>query len=184
MSRNSADRRYQRRSVLRSLAALPLAALPLLPQPTRWLIDEGDFRSPAGLAKAPALPAAKSKSPRTRGPQGRGLTLVVIADEGPEVKVLRPEESTVSSPLDIHITFRPRKHPIRLESLQLTAYKEIAGAYWGGKDIKSRIRQHISASGIDLRQYKMPTGKYRIDLRIEDSGRQVSHGQVFLHVRA
>ena len=116
-----------------------------------WLMTEGE----AALASAPV----------TRAP---------LPNDGPVITIITPQQGAeVTSPFPVEIQFEPRPGGAlpKMDTLKLTALKifEI--------DITDRVKPYVGESRLFVKEAKIPTGRHRLKLTIEDvAGRQT--GQI------
>jgi hypothetical protein len=109
-----------------------------------WLMTEGE----AALASAPVA----------RAP---------LPNDGPVIKIITPQQGAeVTSPFPIEIQFEPRQGGAlpKMDTLKLTALKifEI--------DITDRVKPYVGESRLFVKEAKIPTGRHRLKLTIEDAG--------------
>ena len=124
-----------------------------------WLI------TPEEAAMAPA--AEKSLI------QSRGLS-----ESGPAIEVVKPTDGgEAPSPLEILIRFAARTETVDLSSLKVSLLKFIT------IDITDRVRPYATASGIDVKEAKIPAGKHRVRISVADTKGDVSTRDVSFEVR-
>jgi len=115
--------------------------------------------APLISAKEAALPAA-SGALATRG-----------ISRGPSVKLVSPEADTpVSSPLDFKVNFEARgEGKIDPSSIKVVYMKSPF------VDLTSRLKNSISASGIDFSKADVPSGSHTIRVTAKDTdGRETN----------
>lgn len=118
-------------------------------------LQDGWLITPEEAASAPvaALPGG---APFEVGRQDSNL--------GPTIEILKPNDGgKASGPIEIQINFVPKTGPVDVSSLKVTVVKFLS------IDITDRLREYVSASGIQVKEAKIPAGKHIVRISVADA---------------
>ncbi len=83
---------------------------------------------------------------------------------GPAIEILKPNDGgKASGPIEIQINFVPKTGPVDVSSLKVTVVKFLS------IDITDRLREFVSASGIQVKEAKIPAGKHIVRISVADA---------------
>jgi hypothetical protein len=150
-----------------------LAAMPLAPAETTWLLTN---------TEATALEQAALREANAPRNDTRALPLQVLAQDGPDVTVILPDQEKVKSPIDVVLRFRARKAAVDTSTMKLHVQKWVLRGFFGSVDLTSRVRDKIQPTGLEIRNEQIPRGKYRFELSIKDVEGAESSGTVIVDV--
>lgn len=101
-----------------------------------------------------------------------------LNSKGPRIDVLKPaEDAPQQSPLEIQVRFYPNPVAVNPESVKVQLVKFIA------IDITDRVRPYLSASGIDVKEAKIPPGSHLVRVSVSDGKGETSSRDIELQVR-
>jgi hypothetical protein len=125
--------------------------------------DDGVWLITPEEAAAPAEPPERP----TRG----------IFDKGPLIELITPSETiAVSVPVQIWIQFKSIRAPVDLDTLRVTM--GILASF----NVTDRVRPYASADGIRIPNARMPSGTYRLRVRIGDTNGDITVKQFTVQV--
>ena len=93
-----------------------------------------------------------------------------IPNTGPTIEVVKPEDGGQSHiPFEIEVNFSPRNAPVDVSTVRVYVLKFVT------VNITERVEPFISERGVHIPEAKMPPGKYKVRVRVEDEdgGRSV-----------
>jgi hypothetical protein len=116
-----------------------------------------------------ALPIPKS--PTSPIPQA--------TEGGPKINIIQPESTTIpSNPFAVKVTFTAAPDAkIDVDSLRLDCLLGIIRL-----SLVDRLAGHVTTSGIDVSQVKVPAGKYTIEFSIADTKGRRAHARQTWHI--
>ena len=118
-------------------------------------LQDGWLITPQEAASAP-LAALPGGAPFEVGRQDSNL--------GPTTEILKPNDGgKASGPIESQINFVPKTGPVDVSSLKVTVVKFLS------IDITDRLREYVSASGIQVKEAKIPAGKHIVRISVADA---------------
>ncbi len=118
-------------------------------------LQDGWLITPEEAAAAPVA-ALQGGAPFEVGRQDSNL--------GPTIEILKPNDGgKASGPIEIQINFVPKTGPVDVSSLKITVVKFLS------IDITDRLREYVSASGIQVKEAKIPAGKHIVRISVADA---------------
>ncbi len=183
----AADRERRRRTGSTGRVGAAIGAIVVLVACRSTPSSLGETGTPvAGASSIAAAPSIAASSPTAAAP----VELVTRAEiealpddvfssrgaspgdpDGPIIELESPPESGVhAAPIAIRVRFRPGPlgHAVDPGSLRVE-YKKA----WGF-DITDRVREFLSASGIDIERAMLPSGRHTVEVEIADVAARVS----------
>ena len=149
------------------LAAGGASCLSAADQEGLWLITPDEAATPAAVVDPDEI--------RTRGLFQRAAPL---PDSGPDIQIEQPGlDQALRPPLDIAISFIPRRSPVDLSTLKVTLVKLV------NIDLTDRLRQYVSAEGLRLTQVQLPSGEHVVRLSLSDQAGGKTVKEITLNVK-
>jgi len=132
-----------------------------------WLITSDEAATPAAVVDPDEI--------RTRGLFQRAAPL---PDSGPDIQIEQPGlDQALRPPLDIAISFIPRRSPVDLSTLKVTLVKLV------NLDSTDRVRQYVSPEGLRVPKVNLPSGVHIVRLSLGDQAGGVTVKEIILKVR-
>jgi hypothetical protein len=127
---------------------------------------------PEGLWLVTPEEAAQPDAPAVTPPPIRLRGKTAPPSLGPKVEMVSPPDGKPAPPpIELLITFAPNQAPIDLASLKVKLVKLIK------IDITDRLKPYLNDQGIHVKDAKMPSGKFRVQLTIADVKGNVTEGE-------
>jgi hypothetical protein len=177
LNRNTNARYWTKRfAVVIALVVMVCAArfAPKRADSGNWLVTPEETVQLGRQAASPVL---------SLEPSGSRSFLSMTNQAGPKIRVLAPTDSSVTSPVNIHVQFQPKASPVDMNSIRVHAQKWILGSYRGNLDISSRLRPFLTNDGLDAEKQAIPPGRYRFVFDIKDNSGALTEGAILLEVR-
>ncbi|MBX3343967.1 MAG: hypothetical protein KF806_01520 [Nitrospira sp.] len=129
------------------------------------LLHGGRAEAVSSLQDAWLITPQEAAAPAAESPGG--IILDVGRQEsnlGPTIEILKPTDGgKASGPIEIQINFVPKTGPVDVNSLKVTVVKFLS------IDITDRLREYVSASGIQVKEAKIPAGKHIVRISVADA---------------